>query len=152
MVAADNDGNARKRLQPGGHNAAVTPKRAEPAAHESISLLRQELVQRPTARNPRAKVAAEANIFCRGFARYTDLELRRRYDWIARRNPKMKRQVALEEIADRWQMARQDVDQLPTACDVQQKVHDACRGWDDFSDDELARFYYEMTGKDLVVP
>ena len=58
----------------------------------------------------------------------------------------------LEEIADRWQMARQDVDQLPVACDVQQKVHDTCRGWDDFSNEQLSTFLHELTGRDVAVP
>lgn len=127
--------------------------KAEPkptARAEVIDLLRKELVQRANGEKSACKVAADENIFCRGFARYTDLELRRRYDWIARRNPKMKRKE-LEEIADRWQMARQDVGNLPVACDVQQKVHDTCRGWDDFTNEELSRFYYEMTGKEIVI-
>lgn len=117
---------------------------------EIINLLRQELVRRADGEKSACKVAADEGIFCRGFARYTDLELRRRYDWIMRRYPKMTRKE-LEEIADRWQMARQDVEESPTACDVQQKVHDTCKGWDDFSSEELSRFYYEMTGKEIVV-
>jgi len=117
---------------------------------ELINLLRQELVRRADGEMSACKVAADEGIFCRGFARYTDLELRRRYDWIMRRYPKMTRKE-LEEIADRWQMARQEVEESPIACDVQQKVHDTCRGWDDFSSEELSRFYYEMTGKEIVV-
>ncbi len=117
---------------------------------EIINLLRQELIKRADGDKSACKVAAEQGIFCLGFARYTDAELRRRYDWIVRRQPKMSRQE-LEEIADRWQLARQEVEQIPIACDVQQKVHDTCRGWDDFSDEELSRFYFEMTGQDAVV-
>jgi hypothetical protein len=57
----------------------------------------------------------------------------------------------LETIADRWQMARQEVDELPIACDVQQKVHDTCRGWDDFSNEDLSLFYREHTGAENAV-
>lgn len=89
-------------------------------------------------------------IFCRGFARFTDDELRERYAWITRRRPQLSR-GELEEIADRWQIARQEVDQDPVACDVQQKVHDACRGWDDFSNEQLAIFIQEMCGKEVIV-
>jgi hypothetical protein len=106
---------------------------------ELINLLRQELIKRAGDDVSACKVAAEQGIFCHGFARYTDAELRRRYEWIVRRSPKMTREE-LEEIADRWQMARQEVEQIPIACDVQQKVHDTCRGC----------FYFEMTGKDLI--
>ncbi|MGZ4808361.1 MAG: hypothetical protein ACXVIJ_13400 [Thermoanaerobaculia bacterium] len=117
---------------------------------EVIDLLRQELVRRADGEKSACRVAAEEGIFCHGFARYTDLELRRRYDWIARRHPKMTR-AELEEVADRWQMARQDVEEAPIACDVQQKVHDTCRGWDDFTNEELSRYYYEMTGTEIDV-
>ena len=115
-----------------------------------IDLLRQELVRRADGEMSACRVAKEQGIFCQGFARYTDLDLRRRYDWIARRDPNMSREE-LEDIADRWQMARQEVASLPTSCDVQQKVHEACRGWDDFSSEELSKFYLEMTGKEVVV-
>ena len=117
---------------------------------EVVALLRGELVKRADGEKSACRVAAEDGVFCHGFARYTDLELRRRYDWIARRNPEMTRQE-LEEIADRWQMARQDVEQVPIACDVQQKAHDTCRGWDDYSNDELTRYYFEMTGNEIDV-
>jgi hypothetical protein len=117
---------------------------------EVVALVRQELLKRAGDDVSACKVAAEQGIFCHGFARYTDLELRRRYEWIVRRRPRMSRKE-LEEIADRWQLARQEIDGTPIACDVQQIVHDTCRGWDDFSNDELARFYFEMTGKELVV-
>ena len=117
---------------------------------EIIGLVRQELLKRAGDDVSACKAAAEQGIFCHGFARYTDLELRRRYDWIVRRSPKMSRKQ-LEEIADRWQLARQEVDGTPIACDVQQKVHDTCRGWDDFSSEDLARFYFEMTGKEIEV-
>jgi len=117
---------------------------------EVVALLRGELVKRADGEKSACRVAAEEGVFCRGFAQYTDLELGRRYDWIARRNPEMTRQQ-LEEIADRWQMARQDVEELPIACDVQQKVHDTCRGWDDYSNEELTRYYFEMTGNEIDV-
>ena len=125
-------------------------KTANPTRADLINLLRQELLLRAGDDVSACKVATEQGIFCHGFARYTDAELRRRYEWIVRRRPTMTR-AELEEIADRWQLARQEVEEIPLACDVQQKVHDTCRGWDDFSNEELSRFYFEMTGKDIVV-
>jgi hypothetical protein len=141
----------RKSANPEATMLQLIARKTKPLSRtEIIDLLRQELVKRADGEKSACKVAEDAGIFCRGFARYTDVELRRRYDWIVRKRPKMSRQE-LEEIADRWQMARQDVDQLPTACDVQQKVHDTCGGWDDFTDEDLARFYFEMTGKEIVL-
>jgi len=117
---------------------------------EVVNLLRSELVKRTDSETSACKFSAERGLFCRGFARFNDEEMKRKYSWITRRRPEMNREE-LEEIANRWQLARQDVDALPVACDVQQIEHDMCRGWDDFSNDELARFYTELTGKPIVV-
>ena len=43
------------------------------------------------------------------------------------------------------------VDDLPIACDVQQKEHDSCGGWDDFSNEQLSTFFTELTGRSLIV-
>ncbi len=117
---------------------------------EAINLLRTELLQRLDGDTSMCKAAEEQGIFCRGFARFSDAELRRRYSWITQRRPDLSR-AELEEIADRWQLARQEVDQLPTACDVQQREHDLCHGWDEFSSEELACYYFELTGRKIVV-
>jgi len=91
------------------------------------------------------KLAAQTGIFCKGFRRYSDAELKEHYAWISKRNPDASREE-LEEIADRWQLAREDVLGAKTSCDVQQLEHDSCGGWDDFSDDDLAKFLRELTG------
>lgn len=117
---------------------------------EAIDLLRAELLKRTDSETSACKFAGDAGVFCQGFARFGDGELRRKFNWITRRRPEMNREE-LVEVANRWQLARQDVDALPIACDVQQIEHDLCRGWDDFSNDELARFYTELTGKKIVV-
>ena len=135
------------------HQLIRKPKaKAKPVSREElVKLVREELIKRAGDDDMSAcKAAGEQGIFCRGFARYSDLDLRRRYDWIARRRPKMTRKQ-LEEIANRWQLARQEVEGMPIACDVQQKAHDTCRGWDDFTNEDLAKFYFEMTGKEIAV-
>jgi hypothetical protein len=117
---------------------------------EVINLLRAELLKRLDSDTSVCRLAAEKGIFCQGFARFGDGELKRRYSWIARRRPNITR-PELEEIANRWQLARQDVDHLPIACDVQQQEHDTCRGWDDFSNEDLSRYYLELTGQQITV-
>lgn len=117
---------------------------------EVINLLRSELLKHTDSETSACKYAADKGVFCRGFARFGDGEMRRKYNWITRRRPDMSREE-LEDVANRWQLARQDVDALPVACDVQQIEHDMCRGWDDFSNQELAQFYSGMTGKQIVV-
>lgn len=117
---------------------------------EAINRLRNELVKRTDGDMSACRLAAEKGIFCKGFARFSDDELKKQYNWIVRRRPAMTR-AELESIADRWQMARQEVDELPLACDVQSRVHDTCRGWDDFSNVDLSKFYQELTGKEVTI-
>ena len=117
---------------------------------EIISRLRRELMQGTDEENSVCKVAAERGVFCKGFKRYTDEDLRRRYDWIVAKNPAMTRED-LERIANDWQLAQQEVHELPMACDVQQKVYDTCRGWNDFTDEQLAKFYFQLTGDEIAI-
>lgn len=115
-----------------------------------IAALREELSGRANGEMSICKLAAQTGVFCKGFRRFSDDELKERYGWIARKNPDAPREE-LESIADRWQMARQDVLGVSTSCDVQQFEHDSCGGWDDFSNDDLARFIRELTGRNVVV-
>jgi hypothetical protein len=117
---------------------------------EAINILRGELLKITDDENSICKVASERGIFCHGFQRNSDGGLRRCYAWLDKRRPGMTR-AELEDLANTWQLARQEVDQLPLACDVQQKEHDSCGGWDDFSNEDLSRFYNELTGHTLVV-
>lgn len=96
------------------------------------------------------KAAAERGVFCRGFSRYSDGELQRRYDWIVRKRPGISRDE-LEQIANYWQLAQQQVRDVGFACDVQTRLHDTCGGWDDFSNEELVKFYNELTGRQVEV-
>ena len=118
--------------------------------NEAIARLRSELLELTDVENSICKVAAEKGIFCRGFRRYSDDELRRRYDWIADRRPDLTREE-LEVIANDWQLAQQEVFELPMACDVQQRVHDTCRGWNDFTNEQLAKFYGQLTGQEIAI-
>jgi hypothetical protein len=117
---------------------------------DAISLLRKALIQNTDEENSICKVAAERGVFCKGFHRYTDEELRKRYDWIVAKNPLMTRDE-LERIANDWQLAQQEVYDLPIACDVQMKVYDTCRGWNDFTNEQLAKFYYQLTGDEIAI-
>ena len=127
------------------------PKPAETIAREdAINLLRSEFLKLVDDENSICKIAAEKGIFCKGFQRYSDFELRKRYRWIARKDRRYTRDE-IEDLANRWQLARQDVDELPLACDVQQHEHDSCRGWDDFSNEELAKAIGQVTGRVVAV-
>ena len=103
---------------------------------EAIARIRERLQSLTDDENCICKVAAERGIFCRGFRRWSDAELRERYWWIVRKKPDITR-VELEAIANQWQLAQQDVRHVTLSCDVQQQIHDTCRGWDDFSTEDL---------------
>ena len=116
----------------------------------AIDLLRGAMLEQIGEDKSACRWAAEQGIFCRGFSQFDENELRSKYDWITRRRPKMSR-AELEEIADRWQLARQDVRHLPIACDVQQREGDMCRGWDDFNNEQLSQFLLQITGEKVIV-
>jgi hypothetical protein len=103
---------------------------------EAIARIRERLVSLTDDDSCMCKVAAERGIFCRGFRQWSDGELRERYWWVVRKNPDITR-AELESVANQWQLAQQDVRQEGLACDVQASVHDTCRGWEDFSTDDL---------------
>jgi hypothetical protein len=103
---------------------------------EAIARIRERLVALTDEENCVCKVAAERRIFCNGFRRWTDKELRERYWWIVRKRPDITR-AELERVANDWQLAQQDVRDVAIACDVQTTIHDTCRGWDDFTTEDL---------------
>jgi hypothetical protein len=120
---------------------------------KAIAILRHNFINQMEASDGETsmcKLAAERGFFCTGFARYGDGELRRAYDWIAKKDATATREE-LEELANRWQIARQEIREMPLACDVQQREHDACRGWDDFTNEQLAVFVREVTTKEYLV-
>jgi hypothetical protein len=114
--------------------------------NELIKMLRTELGSLTNEETSICKAAAEHGVFCHGFSRYGDNELRRRYGWIVRKRPDMTREE-LETVANDWQLAQQEVHETPLACDVQHKVQDTCGGWSDFTNEELVAFYQQITGK-----
>lgn len=116
----------------------------------AINWLRTALMRLVDDGNSICLVAAEKGIFCRGFRRYTDEELEQRYRWLTRKNPGASR-PEIEDLANKWQLGRQLFDEVPLACDAQQREHDTCRGWDEFSNEDLTRFCHEILGQDLVV-
>jgi hypothetical protein len=126
------------------------PRTPKVTREKAIDSIREALLAEADEETSVCKVAAERGIFCRGFQHYGDNELRRRYDWIVRRRPDISR-PALEEIANDWQLAQQQVHDAPSACDVQTKVHDTCMGWDDFTNEQLTTFVKELTGRDVLV-
>lgn len=117
---------------------------------EAIRRLRSVLVLYSDREHSACRVAAEKGIFCRGFSRYTEEELRKKYPWLVNRQPSISRRE-LEEAANRWQLARQTFTGIPLACDVQTLERDTCDGWDEFTNAQLARFCRDLLHERVVV-
>jgi len=117
---------------------------------ELIAAIRTELVKFTDEETSICRVAAERGIFCKGFSQYDDRELREKFNWIVRKRPSLTR-GQLEQIANDWQLAEQQVHERPIACDVQTEIHDICNGWDSFSNDQLEKLYFELCGAKMVV-
>lgn len=120
---------------------------------EVISDLRQAIEGLQDDEHSICRIAAERNLFCHGFAQWSFGELRRRYPQIVRGRPRIDRS-RLEELADRWQLMRQQMTGKPTACDVQmheRSSHQQCRGWDEFSDTDLEAFHAELCGEAVAI-
>jgi hypothetical protein len=117
---------------------------------ETIEALRRALLDLTDDEHCICAVASKLHVFCGGFSQWKSHELRERYDWIVKRNSRITR-AELEELANRWQLARQFVRDTPLACDTQTIEHHTCGGWDDFTDEKLAEHLTELTGEEVRV-
>lgn len=117
---------------------------------QAITKLRNHLVSLTDDDHSICAVAARKGIFCHGFARWNDAELRKRFAGLVKLRPDVNR-WQLENLGNTWELARQVVNRVSLACDAQTVEHDTCRGWDEFSNDELARFCSELLGLNCAV-
>ena len=119
---------------------------------QAIDELRESLVALTDDDTCVCLAAGRLGIFCKGFAQWKSYELKDRYDWIARNRPGVTRKQ-LEDLANRWQLARQQVRGTPLACDTQSLEHHTCDGWDEFDDEKLAAFHADLCGEPVeIVP
>lgn len=117
---------------------------------QAVHALRRKLLEMTDDDHSMCRVASEKGIYCRGYRPLTDEQMKQKYEWILHRNPTMSR-AELEDLANRWQLARQIVDKVPFSCDAQQIEHDTCSGWDGISDDELIRFHRELLAEEIQI-
>ena len=119
---------------------------------QAIDALREALVALTDDDTCMCLAAARLGVYCKGFAQWKSYELKERYDWIARNRPGVTRRQ-LEDLANRWQLARQLVRGTPLACDTQSLEHHTCNGWEGFRDEELAAFHGDLCGEPAeIVP
>jgi hypothetical protein len=116
----------------------------------AVGRIRIKLIGMQEEGKSMCQIAAEKNVLCRGFHRDTADELRRRY---AGKIPNAQNlcRSELERLANRWQLERQRREGTLLCCDVQHMFYETCRGWDDFANEELARYCQELTGEKVSV-
>jgi hypothetical protein len=116
----------------------------------AISRIRMKVLDQIDSGKSLCQLAAEQGILCGGFRRYSDEQLRQTYRHLLRRNPFLSR-VALERAANLWQLARQADLGVTLSCDAQQTCLETCRGWDDFSNEQLAQFCKDLLAEEVIV-
>ncbi|HEX7616879.1 MAG TPA: hypothetical protein VF554_16575 [Thermoanaerobaculia bacterium] len=116
----------------------------------AIRSLREFLMTLTDEDHSMCRVATDRGIFCQGFRKLNDADLKAHFAGLVKRRPGVNR-WQLEALGNQWELARQTVNGLPLACDVEQKEHGTCGGWDDMSNEDLARYCAELLGQDVVV-
>ena len=116
----------------------------------AIARLRRALVALEEPGKSMCQIAAERNLLCGGFKRYTDERLRQTYDAATGAGHETPR-AELEQKANEWQLARTAMEGSLLACDVQYRFYETCRGWDDFTNEALADFLLEIAGERVMV-
>lgn len=118
---------------------------------EAIRELRAHLVTLVDDEHSMCQVAAEKNIFCRGFRRLNSSELREKYAWMAKKADHQLTRSELEERANTWKLARQHLHDTDLACDAELEDRDQCVGWDEFSDERLSELHGELLGERVEI-
>lgn len=122
---------------------AQSDRCAVTARERTIDALRGRLTRIAGDEASLCRVAAERGIFCRGFRRWHIAEFDRRWRDAIGRSTHLSRSQ-MERFADLWQLTEQVCRGTSLACDAADADGSPCRGWDEFSDEELARFCREL--------
>ena len=119
---------------------------------QAIQNLREQCVALTDDEHCMCEVATRLHILCGGFSRLSFGELKQNYSWIVQTRPGITR-TELEDLANRWQLARQQASGAELSCDSQmtERVHPTCSGWAGFDEAELARFHAELCGEEVEV-
>lgn len=117
---------------------------------EAIARLRVGLLKLSDGEHSMCYLAGKLGFFCRGFRRWPDHEFHRRWKKVIGRSTHLTR-PQLEQVADLWQLTEQLRLRVPLACDAPTTTGGGCRGWNEFSNEDLARCCDEILGRNVVV-
>jgi hypothetical protein len=131
-------------VEPAKSDAAVWTR------EEAIHRLRRALLRLSDGESSMCRIAAELGVFCRGFRRWPDSEFHHRFRPALGVSTHLSR-AQMERLADLWQQAEQIRVRAAIACDAAAFHPGSCRGWEEFSNDALARFCDEVLGRNVTV-
>jgi len=117
---------------------------------DAIARLRAALIRLCDDEHSLCQVAARRGIFCHGFRRWDAAEFDRRWKKAIGRSTHLSREQ-MEEFANLWQLAEQIRHRVTLACDACLQPAGACRGWSEFSNEELSRFCGDVLGTPVRV-
>lgn len=117
---------------------------------EAIARLRETLRRLTDDEHSLCQVAAEQGIFCHGFRRWPASEFDRRWRGALGRSTHLSREQ-MEQLANIWQLAEQIRCRVTLACDTRNGSQSPCRGWDEFSNADIARFCSDLLGVSVEV-
>ncbi len=117
---------------------------------QAIERMRQKLRSLTDEDHCVCSVVGRLGIFCQGFHRLSEAELRQRFHWIARKRPGAPRE-ALEELANLYHLGRMEVTGCPICCDVETREHTGCNGWNTFDNRRLEEFYLALFGEPVEI-
>ena len=122
---------------------------------QAIQGLRRELGKLVDEDHSLCLVATRRGLFCGGFERWSDEELRQRLprEW---QSNGAKTRAELLRLANRWMLGLRELHAGSLPCDPEADSRcrsPFCFGWAQFSDNEIGQFHQEMCGEEIrVVP
>ena len=117
---------------------------------EAIRKISNYLLQFVDDEHSMCQVAKQKGIYCLGFGQYSHQDLRERYIHLIKPGRKYSREQ-LEDLANTWELARQEVHDKRISCDAEQIDGDRCGGWDGFKNDQLIEYCRALLGEEIEI-
>lgn len=111
---------------------------------QALAKIRQYLAANTRDEETTCQAAARLGIFCRGFDQWNVEQLRDLYPWLAKKMPKDTPKEEFLKLVVAWDNARALVHKAPTTCDALAIDHDACLGFDRFSNAQLKGIFPQV--------
>jgi hypothetical protein len=144
--------HAQEALSTGQDPRLTTQPREDPvwSRDDAIGRLRFTLEKLTDGEHSMCQIAADQGVFCRGFRRWNDAEFHRKWSPAIGSSTFLTR-VQMERFANLWQLMEQARLRVVFACDAEALCPGACRGWDEFGNEQLARYCAKVLNTNVQV-